>query len=78
VRFTLLPSVLWLPWAHARWYEVKAGRFWSHLRAYLKHAPRKVGSTTLARKIRAAQWTYWHGKQNSRFATASMLRDLRS
>lgn len=44
---------------------VKAGtqiidRFWGHVRAYLKHTPRKVGSSSLARKIRAAQWTYWH------------------
>ena len=42
--------------------HVRAGtqiidRFWGHLRTYLKHAPRKVGSTALMRKIRAAQWT---------------------
>ena len=46
--------------------RVKAGtqvidRFWGHLRAYLKHAPRLVGSAALRRKIRAAQWTKTFG-----------------
>lgn len=50
--------------------RVKAGtqvidRFWGHVRAYLKHAARRVGSCTLRRKIRsAAQWTYWHRGEN--------------
>ena len=62
---------------------VKAGtqiidRFWGHLRAFLKHAPRKVGSIALARKIRAAQWTYWHRTQNFWVATGQMLQDLRA
>ena len=59
-------------WAHTlpggKKLTVKAGtqiidRFWGHVRAYLKHATRKVGSSSLARKIRVAQWTYWYGKQ---------------
>ena len=62
---------------------VKAGtqiidRFWGHLRTYLKHAPRKVGSMALARKIRAAQWTYWHRTQNFWIATGQMLQVLRA
>ena len=61
---------------------VKAGtqiidRFWGHLRTYLKHTARKVGSVAMARKIRAAQWTYWHKGQNAWNATINMLKDLR-
>ena len=62
--------------------RVKAGtqvidRFWGHVRAYLKHAARLVGSCTLRRKIRgAAQWTYWHRGENHWRATAKMLQDL--
>ena len=63
--------------------KVKAGtqiidRFWGHLRAYLKYAPRKVGSITLARKVRAAQWTYRHRTQNMWSATGHMLKELRA
>ena len=63
--------------------HVRAGtqiidRFWGHLRTYLKHAPRKVGSATLMRKIRAAQWTYWYSKKNAWTSTATMVRELRS
>lgn len=63
--------------------KVKAGtqiidRFWGNLRAYLKYAPRKVGSITLARKVRAAQWTYWHRIQNMWSATGHMLKELRA
>ena len=74
-------------WAHTlpdgKKLKVKAGTqiidlFFGNLRAYLKHVPRKVGSTILTRKIRAAQWAYQYGKQNAWFATASMPRDLRS
>lgn len=74
-------------WTHilpnGRKLKVKAGtqiidRFWGHLRTYLKHAARKVGSSTLTRKIKAAQWTYWYGRQHAWMATASMLKDLRS
>lgn len=60
---------------------VKAGtqvidRFWGHVRAYSKHAARRVGSCTLRRKIRVAQWTYWHRVENLWRATAKMLQDL--
>lgn len=63
--------------------RVKAGtqiidRFWGHVRAYLKHAARLVGSCALKRKIRAAQWTYWHKGENLWSATANMLKDLRA
>ena len=51
-------------------------RFWQHVRTYLKNAQRKVGSVVLHRKIRAAQWTYWHKSQNLWKATADMLTDL--
>ena len=51
-------------------------RFRGHVRAYLKHAARRVGSCTLRRKIRAAQWTYWHRGENLWRATARMLQDL--
>ena len=62
---------------------VKAGaqiidRFWGHLRASLKHAPRKVGSVALARKIRAAQWTYLRRTENFWAATGQVLQDLRA
>ena len=61
--------------------QVKSGtqiidRFWGHLRAYLKHAPRKVGSISLLRKVRAAQWTYWHRGTNLWTATGRMLAKL--
>lgn len=61
--------------------KVKAGtqivdRFWGHLRSYLKHTPRKVGSALLARKVRAAQWTYWHKGQDLWAATGTMLEEL--
>ena len=67
----------------ARKIRVKAGtqiidRFWGHVRAYLKHAARLVGSCALKRKIRAAQWTYWHKGENLWSATANMLKDLRA
>ena len=63
--------------------HVKAGtqiidRFWGHLRTYLKHASRKVGSMALMKKNRAAQWTYWYSKQNAWVCTATMLKELRS
>ncbi len=51
-------------------------RFWQHVRTYLKNTQRKVGSAVLNRKIRAAQWTYWHRTQNLWKATADMLADL--
>ena len=62
--------------------QVKSGtqiidRFWQHLRAYLKYASRKVASPVLIRKIRAAQWTYWHKNQDGWTALANMLRELR-
>ena len=64
-------------------FRVKAGtqiidRFWGHLRAYLKHAPRKIGSSALAVKVRAAQRTYWHRTQNLWTATGQMLKELRA
>ncbi|CAK9043074.1 Uncharacterized protein SCF082_LOCUS24686 [Durusdinium trenchii] len=36
-----------------------------------------VGSAILARKVRAAQWTYWHRTQNLWAATGHMLEELR-
>ena len=61
--------------------RVKAGtqvidRFWGHVRAYLKHSPRQVGSCKLRRKIHAAQWTYWHKGNNFWSATGKMVQDL--
>ena len=61
--------------------RVKAGtqvidQFWGHVRAYLKHSPRQVGSCKLRRKIRAAQWTYWHKGNNFWSATGKMVQDL--
>ena len=62
---------------------VKAGtqiidRFWGHLCACLKFAARKVGSASLARRVRAAQWTYWHRTQNLWAATGRMFEELRA
>ena len=61
--------------------HVKAGtqiidRVWGHVRAYLKHSPRRVGSMAVKRKVRAAQWTYWHKGENLWKATGQMLKDL--
>ena len=61
--------------------RVKAGtqiidRVWGHVRAYLKHPPRRVGSMAVKRKVRAAQWTYWHKGENLWRATGQMLQDL--
>ena len=44
---------------------VKAGtqvidRFWRQLRVFLVGRKSKVGSVSLERRIRAAQWTFWH------------------
>ena len=61
--------------------RVKAGtqiidRFWGHVRTYIKKASRKPGNDVLRRKIRSAQFTYWHKGQNAWKATASMLKEL--
>ena len=69
------------------WVNPKYTKVWTHqlpngkalkVKAYLKYAPRKVGSITLARKVRAAQWTYWHRTQNMWSATGHMLKELRA
>ena len=52
--------------------------FRGHLRTSLKHAPPKVRSVALARKIRAAQWMYWRRTQNLWAATGQMLQDPRA
>ena len=61
--------------------KVKSGtqiidRFWGHLRNYLKNSGRIPGSAALTRKVRAAQFTYWHRSHNMWQATGTMLRAL--
>ena len=63
--------------------RVKSGtqiidRFWGHVRAHAKYAPRVPGNQVLRRKIRSAQFTYWHKNQNAWKATAKMLQNLNS
>ena len=61
--------------------QVKSGtqiidRFWGHLRTYLKHTARQVGSLSLMRKVRAAQWTYSYRGTNLWASAGHMLREL--
>ena len=35
-------------------------RFWSHLRGFMQHRSAKPGTWELRRRVRMAQWTYWH------------------
>ena len=48
-------------------------------RPWLSRLERKslTDSVAMARKIRAARWTYWHKGQNAWNATINMLKDLR-
>ena len=59
---------------------VKAGtqvidRFWRHLRAFLVGRSSKVGSVSLERRIRAAQWAFWHRDQDLWLALGTALRE---
>ena len=45
-------------------------------RSELKNVTRKPGTAMLARKIRSAQWTYWHKNCNLWQAIGEMLQDL--
>ena len=61
--------------------KVKSGtqiidRFWQHLRTHLKHTSRKPDSPGLMRRVRAAQWTYWHRGDDLWKATSQMVQDL--
>ena len=49
---------------------------WGHIRSRLKNSARRVGNIAFVRKIRAAQWTYWHKGVNLWMATGRMLQDL--
>lgn len=51
-------------------------RFWSHLRSHLGHRNRRPGSASLARRIRSAQWTYWHRGEDLWLKTGEMLSYL--
>ena len=61
--------------------KVKSGtqtidRFWRHLREELKGVNRKPGNQPMTRKIRSAQWTYWHKGTNLWEATGKMIQTL--
>ena len=61
--------------------KVKSGtqtidRFWRHLREELKGVNRKPGNQPMTRKIRSAQWTYWHKGTNLWEATGRMIQTL--
>ena len=51
-------------------------RFWGQVRTSLRYISRKPSSKLLERKLRSAQWAYWHQRQNLWKATAAMLQDL--
>jgi hypothetical protein len=60
--------------------HVKAGtqiidRLWQHLRAVIKHRS-GAGSSQLLRRIRSAQWLYWHKGDDLWAETGKMLRRL--
>lgn len=61
--------------------KVKSGtqtidRFWRHLREEFKGVNRKPGNQPMTRKIRSAQWTYWHKGTNLWEATGRMIQTL--
>lgn len=61
--------------------KVKAGtqvidRFWRDLRGHLEGVSSKVGSETLRRRIRSAQWVYWMRGHDLWEKTGEMLKDV--
>jgi len=61
--------------------RVKAGtqiidRFWRHLRSHLEGNTAGVGSATLRRRVRSAQWTYWHKGDDLWAKTGELLQSL--
>ena len=61
--------------------RVKSGaqiidRFWNTLRSHLKHTNRIPGSQVLLRKLRSAQFEYWHRCANMWEVTGQMLQAL--
>lgn len=59
--------------------KVKAGtqiidRFWKHLRKYLEFTCRRPGNAVMTRKIRCAQWSYWH-KNDDRWLKLGLVCD---
>ena len=62
--------------------HVKSGtqiidRFWSHLRTHLKHRKKQPGSSTLRRRIRSAQFTYWFRGEDLWTQTGNAFEFLR-
>ena len=53
-------------------------RFWEELRAHMKARTGKVGSAALRRRVRSAQWAYWHKGENLWLKTGEMLTFLSS
>lgn len=61
--------------------RVKAGtqiidRFWRHLRSHLEGHTAGVGSATLRRRVRSAQWTYWHKGDDLWAKTGELFQSL--
>ena len=61
--------------------SVKSGmqiidRLWGTLRAHLKHCSRVPENPAMTRKLRSAQFEYWHKGQNMWLARGAMLRCL--
>ena len=52
-------------------------RFWRHARSFLDGRSSKVGSQVLLRRLRAAQWDYWHTKNDKWLKCGEMLIYLR-
>lgn len=51
-------------------------RFWRSLRSFLLCRKGKVGSQELRRRIRSAQWAYWHAGKDQWLETGRMLQRL--
>ena len=52
-------------------------RFWQRLRGFLKARSSPVASAPLVRRIRSAQWAYWHTDEDLWLETGKMFGRLR-
>ena len=85
-------KVVWLNPSYTKVYDLKTSdgahlkvksgtqvidRFWGELRRHLRHVTRLPGNNAMTRKIRSAQWLFWHKNDGLWQATGRMLRELR-
>ena len=84
-------KVVWLNPSYTKVYDLKTSdgthlkvksgtqvidRFWGELRRHLRHVTRLPGNNAMIRKIRSAQWLFWHKNDDLWQATGRMLREL--